>query len=74
MLKKIVIAVLTTGFAVASFAQAGAGAPTSVSAKSAAPTAVEQKAETPKLAKHVKHHRHTHKKGNTKVDSTAPAK
>lgn len=74
MFKKFAIAVLTTGFAVASFAQAGAGAPTTVPAKTAAPAAVEQKVETPAPAKHVKHHKHSHKKSATKVDGAAPAK
>jgi hypothetical protein len=74
MLKKIAIAVLTTGFAVASFAQVGAGAPNSIPHDP--PKAAEQKAETPKPVKHVKkHHKHHHhKKTAPKADTAAMAK
>ena len=80
MFKKIAVAVLISGVTIASFAQTGAGAPTSVPAKPAAPVAApatpaatEQKAETPKPAKHVKHHHH--KKAAAKADTpAAPAK
>ncbi len=69
MLKKIAVAVLISGVTIASFAQTGAGAPTSVPAKSATPAATEQKAETPKPAKHMKHHHH--KKAAAKADTPA---
>ncbi len=78
MFKKIAVAVLISGVTIASFAQAGAGAPTTVPAKPVAaapatPAATEQKAETPKPAKHMKHHHH--KKAAAKGDTpAAPAK
>ena len=80
MFKKIALAVMISGVTMASFAQAGAGAPTSIPAKPAAPAATpatpaatEQKVVTPKPAKHVKHHHH--KKAAAKADTpAAPAK
>lgn len=67
MLKKIAIAALISGFTIASFAQAGATSTTP--AKTAAPAATEQKADTPKPAKHAKHHHH--KKADAKTDAAA---
>lgn len=74
MLKKIAVAALISGFAIASFAQAGATA--SASDKTAAPAATEQKAETPKPAKHVKHHakKKTEAKAEKAETPAAPAK
>ncbi|MDD5177651.1 MAG: hypothetical protein PHQ05_14630 [Sterolibacterium sp.] len=53
MLKKIAVAALISSFAIASFAATETKADTKATV---APAATEQKAETPKPAKHVKHH------------------
>ena len=76
MFKKIAVVVLISGVTIASFAQTGAGAPTTLPAKTAAPVAAsatpavsEQKAEAPKPVKHAKHHHH--KKAAAKADTPA---
>ena len=75
MLKKIAIATLISGFAIASFAQAGATAATS--AMTTAPVATEQKTDKPhcdpKNHPHCKNHHH-HKKAEAKIEAPAATK
>lgn len=65
MLKKIAVAALISSFAIASFAATETKADTKTTV---APAATEQKADTPKPAKHMKHH---HKKAGAKTETPA---
>ena len=66
MLKKIAVAALISSFAIASFAATETKADTKATV---APAATEQKADTPKPAKHVKHHHG--KKAEAKTEAPA---